>query len=127
MPTRMEITLGGRGWAGGGMAPWTGGSRMPMASKGACPTGNCTTAYGPVANICQSTMPVTRMVPVTEQIPITTVMPIPNTVMPGTTMGAPMGATMGMPVGGMAPWGKGAMVPGMMPGIYTTEAWIAGV
>lgn len=123
----MEITLGGS------MGSWAGG-RMPMAAPGACPTGNCTTAYGPVANICQSTMPVTRMVPVTEQIPITTVMPIPNTVMPRTTMGAPMGATMGMPMGagmGMAPWGKGAMVPpmapGMMPGIYTTEAWITGV
>ncbi|MDF2630837.1 MAG: hypothetical protein K0R39_4668, partial [Symbiobacteriaceae bacterium] len=97
--------------------------------------GNCTTAYGPVANICQSSFPVTQMVPVTTQVPVTTVMPIPNTVMPRMSKGVPMGGTIGMgpmAMGGGMPFGKGAMplpaaAPGMMPGIYTTDAWITGV
>lgn len=150
MPYRMSVNIGAAG-----LNPWMAGiSGVPAAAAptAAAPTaaGGCTTAYGPVANVCQSSVPVTQMVPVTRQVPITSVTPIPNTVAPQVNVaGMPTGQPLGkgaMPYGkGAAPLGKGAMpfgkgaaapygkaaplgaAPGMMPGIYTQDAWITGV
>lgn len=64
--------------------------------------GACSMAYGPVANICQSSVPVTQMVPVTR------VTPIPNTVQPQVSVGQPMG---------VSPWGKGTSPFGVPQGL----------
>ncbi|HWI52211.1 MAG TPA: hypothetical protein VNT01_08715 [Symbiobacteriaceae bacterium] len=144
MPYRMSVNIGAAG-----LNPWMAGiSGVPAAAApiAAAPTtaGGCTTAYGPVANVCQSSVPVTQMVPVTRQVPVTSVTPIPNSVAPQVSVaGMPTGQPLGkgaMPYGKGAamPYGKGAMAPygkaaplaaapGMMPGIYTQDAWITGV
>lgn len=145
MPHRMSINIGAAT-----ARPWSAGvSAIPFA---AVPTaaGGCTSAYGPVANVCQSSVPVTQVVPVTRQVPVTSVTPIPSMVAPQVSVdGMPMA---GLPYGA-APWGKGAMAPygkgaampygkgamlpygkavpvsvttGLMPGLYTTDAWITG-
>jgi hypothetical protein len=74
-------------------AAW--GGTVPSAVS---PTagGACSVAYGPVANVCQSSVPVVNMVPVT------TVTPLPNMVSPQVSVGQPMG---------ISPWGKGMMSP----------------
>jgi len=163
MPYRMSVNIGAAS-----RSPWTAG--ISAAPSAAAPTaaGGCTTAYGPVANVCQSSVPVTQMVPVTRQVPVTSVTPIPNTVAPqvnvagmpagqplgkgampygkgaqmpygkgaqmpfgkGTQMPYGKGAQMPYGKGAMAPYGKAAPLgaaPGMMPGIYTQDAWITGV
>lgn len=96
--------------------------------------GGCSLAYGPVANVCNTAVPVVNMVPVT------TVTPIPNTVLPQMAVGAPVskgvvpwaaGAVPAPvpPVGsfakGVGPFGKGmSKTSGVVPGLYTSEAGI---
>ncbi|HWI63632.1 MAG TPA: hypothetical protein VNT75_17495 [Symbiobacteriaceae bacterium] len=109
MAYRMQLSVGS-----GSVNPWAVAptAAVPAAAVPTAGAGACSTAYGPVANICQSSMPVTTMVPVT------TVTPIPNTVMPQSMVGQPMAAAP-YGKGAMAPYGKGAMPLGFAPGIST--------
>ncbi len=73
---------------------------------------------GPVAQVCETSVPVTEMVPVTRMVPITTVTPIPTAVPPQMYVG-------GMPAAPPAV-GKGFGVPPIPPipgyGAFNAEA-----
>jgi hypothetical protein len=105
----------GMGMPMAGMMP-PGGMGMPMG--GMMP--GCRTVMGPVAQVCETSVPVTEMVPVTRQVPITTVMPMPPGVMPQMYVG-------GMPAGMGKGFGMGVPPIPPIPGVYNTEAGVFGV
>jgi|GEM_PF-2595225 len=93
----------------GTVAPYGKGAATPYMGK-AAPTigGACTTAYGPVANVCQSSIPGVQMVPVSTVTPVTTVTPLPNTVAPQVAYGQTVPT-------GVAAYGKGAVPAATAP------------
>jgi hypothetical protein len=104
-----------------GATPWA--KPVPAVAPAAC-----STMYGPVANVCQSAVPVTQQVPVTTQlpdttqVPITTVTPIPTGITPqvyaAPTPGLGAYGAGIAPTAGVAPWSKAPL----RPGAYSTEA-----
>jgi len=98
-----------------GATPW--GKQVPAVAPA-----SCSIMYGPVANVCQSAVPVTKQVPVTTQVPITTVTPIPTGITPevyaSPTPGLGAFGKGIAPTVGATPWGKAPL----RPGAYTTEA-----
>lgn len=88
----------------------------PAAPAAAAPATGCQPVYGPVANVCHSS------IPIVGQIPVTTVQPIPGRVPPEVEIGPATAA----PVGGvgMAPYGKAPFGPGA--GFPPFPAWPSG-